>query len=84
MTLAELRTEMDHRDNNSVSSGMGYPALEEVEAAELEQLGRWYRFLPSPKGSTEGKVLMRIIERFNSGGGWSPALSKSVGWEIRE
>jgi hypothetical protein len=27
---------------------MNYPTLSEVDAADHEQLGRWYRFLPSP------------------------------------
>lgn len=29
---------------------MKYPTMEEVEAATREQLGRWWRFLPSPGG----------------------------------
>lgn len=68
--------------------------MEQVEAADHMQLGRWYRFFPSPGNSAigtnhkhfqkvlarESLVLDRIIERFNEKGGMSPRISKTIGW----
>lgn len=66
-----------------------YPTLEQVERANQRELAGWMRFLPSPGFIAAGddnfeevfeaqKILMdKIIERFN---GWTPELSKSVGW----
>jgi len=71
------------------------PTLEEVEAADREQICRWYRFLPSPGMSAiectvkvyeevlerESKIMARIVERFGKLGGMTPAISKKIGWE---
>lgn len=72
---------------------MKYPTLEQVKHASPEQLGRWFRFLPSPGASAIGAknhdefervmeeetiILNAIIERFP---GWNPALSKTVSWD---
>jgi len=75
---------------------MNYPSPQDVEDASKEQLGRWYRFLPSPgsaaiaAGKTgeefdsiclaQSKTVARIVERFKELGGWTPELSKSIGW----
>jgi hypothetical protein len=79
--------------NNTVP----YPStMGEVENANRHQLGRWYRFLPSPglsaigKGMEEYKIiadeekakLTLIIERFEFLGGWDNKLSKEIGWTI--
>ena len=72
---------------------MRYPTMAEVESAEKRTLATWMRFLPSPGMSAvnrdyskfhaaleqEAKILARIKERFDSMGGWTPALSKEVG-----
>ncbi len=74
---------------------MNYPTLEQVEKAGREQLARWYRFLPSPGtcaiGASAAKfehalqrekeVMDLICSRFAEMGGFSPSLSKQVGWE---
>jgi hypothetical protein len=59
---------------------MIFPMLEEVEKADREQLCRWHRFLPS--GDTDERVAVqnRIRERFTEVGGFTPELSKTVGW----
>ncbi len=71
---------------------MAYPTMEQVEQASQIQLARWYRFLESP--GTEAidksnfdevlreqvKIQARLLERFESFGGWNPTLSKQVGW----
>ena len=66
-----------------------YPTEEEVEAADQNKLGYWFRFLRSPGMSAtetddfneileaELKILALIRERFK---GWNPPISKSVGW----
>lgn len=74
---------------------MNYPTIEEVEAASKLQLGKWWRFLPSPGRSAvdlpmsqfkkvmrrEAKIQKRITERFNELGGWTTRISKQVGWD---
>jgi hypothetical protein len=69
--------------------------MEEVEKADQEQLCRWYRFLPSPGRraldsiredfeeicNKETLILSRIIDRWREGGGFTPELSKKIGWE---
>jgi hypothetical protein len=73
---------------------MKYPSDEEVQNAEHMQLGEWMRFLPSPgihhigdgddfQGmmQQESAILKKIAVRFEEAGGWTPTISKSVGWE---
>jgi len=55
--------------------------MEEVEQASRKQLCRWYRFLPSPGTDDEVEVMNRIAERFNEFGGFTPEISKEVGWD---
>lgn len=70
---------------------MSYPSLEDVEIADRVQLGRWWRFLPSPGLEHVGKddfskhhiaevaIMDRIVDRFNEMGGWTAEISKTVG-----
>lgn len=74
-----------------------YPTRIEVEKANRIQLARWYRFLPSPGKKAikpgysykeferelrkEKEILDRVIVRFTEMGGFSPDISKHVGWE---
>jgi hypothetical protein len=53
--------------------------MEQVEKADHEQLGRWYRFLPSGDSKEEQKVMDRIAKRFQEKGGMTSALSKKIG-----
>ena len=69
-----------------------YPTMEEVEIADQEQLCRWFRFLPSPGSREVTKenfeeicnhemiIMNRIFERWKNGGGFTPELSKKIGW----
>ena len=57
-----------------------FPSLEEVERANREQLGRWYRFLPTGGTAEQRRILDRIATRFKSVGGMTPALSKKIGY----
>jgi hypothetical protein len=73
---------------------MEFPTLAEVETADHEQICRWYRFLP-PAGANhaekspeefeaafniESKIQTRVYERWIEGGGFTPELSKKIGW----
>jgi hypothetical protein len=73
---------------------MAYPTMEQVDAASHHQLCSWQRFLPSPgadaMGGTyekfqevmnrEALVMTRIVERVKELGGFTPEISKSLGW----
>ena len=72
---------------------MKYPTVIEVEAANHVQLARWYRFLDSPGMSAidtpgrfqdviehESIIMTRIERRFNDMGGFTPEISKQIGW----
>jgi len=74
---------------------VNYPTMEEVEKADRIQLCRWYRFLPSPGSSAIGNpglnfrrllakqipIMDRIAERLKEFGGFTPEISKLIGWE---
>jgi hypothetical protein len=62
---------------------MQYPTLEAVERAERMQLCRWWRFLRSPESDYEIKVNKRLAERFHEVGGFTPEISKALGWDQR-
>ena len=61
---------------------MEYPTLEAVEKANRFTICGWYRYLPSPNSKTEDqkKVMDRICERFKELGGFTPEISKKLGW----
>lgn len=71
---------------------MNYPTMHQVEAANREQLGSWFRFLPSAGQwaignadfakvfRAEQAIMQRIIERFDEEGGMDSVLSKLIGW----
>lgn len=71
---------------------MNYPTLQEVEIADRIQICKWWRFLPSPGSRAIGKdnfseilhqeaeVMDRIGERLKDLGGFSPEISKKIGW----
>jgi len=57
------------------------PTIEEVEKADREQICRWWRFSPSrTTRDEEAKVMDRIAERFDEMGGFTPEISKRIGW----
>ena len=64
----------------SMSNRPDYPAMEQVEQADHEQLARWYRFLPSGDTKEQLKILDRIAERFKKLGGMTPAIEKKIGY----
>ncbi len=70
---------------------MNYPTMEQVKAADREQICRWYRFLPSPGMSAlrtpafdtvlneEATVMNAIVARWKEFGGFTPEISKKIG-----
>jgi len=56
-----------------------YPTLAQVATADREQLARWSRFLPSPSPA-ESEIIHAIMDRFTALGGFTPELSKQIGW----
>lgn len=61
---------------------MNYPTVEEVEKADRYQICKWYRFLECPMpGEPEQQHIMNLIyKRFKELGGFTPEISKSIGW----
>ena len=57
------------------------PTIEEIENANRFQICKWYRFLPSPRNNEEVKIINRIVERFEELGGFTPEISKAIGWK---
>lgn len=75
------------------SKNIPYPTMEEVNAASHQQICYWNRFLDSPGSRAigkdnfnevlkeEGKIMDRIIQRLRDFGGFTPKISKSIGWD---
>lgn len=75
---------------------MKYPTQAEIEKASHVQLGTWVRYLPPPGQGAIGqrdvfKVMKEeqrlqalILMRFGDCGGWTPEVSKDVGWTREE
>lgn len=71
---------------------MLYPSMAEVESANVVELCSWSRFLPSPGMYSIGRndfeeilerecaIMKRIIERREEAGGFTPEISKRIGW----
>ena len=61
---------------------MKYPTFKEVESASRYTICGWYRFLPSPdlKTGEQKKIMDRICERYKDLGGFTPEISKQMGW----
>ena len=71
---------------------MKYPTIEEIDAADREQICRWLLLLPIPGAYEIGKptfyetlkheeaLMDRISERFKMLGGFTPQISKKIGW----
>jgi hypothetical protein len=73
---------------------MKYPTIEEVEKASHIQICKWYRFLPSPGTQAIGtkyfdevlieetEIMNKITKRLSNFGGFTPEISKQIGWEL--
>ncbi len=59
---------------------MEYPSIIEVNKTSHEQICRWYRFLGSPTTELEVSTMNAICARLNELGGFTPEISKRIGW----
>lgn len=63
----------------------GFPTPEQVEAAGMERLLHWNRFLPGPKDDDDVEALRLIVERLaklrDADAAGYVAASKSIGWD---
>jgi hypothetical protein len=53
--------------------------MEQVEAADRYRICEWYRFL-EVKNDEQITIMNRICERLKELGGFTPEISKSLGW----
>ena len=60
---------------------MQYPTMEEVNKATRYNVCAWHRFLLSPTSGKQRIILERIEERIIKLGGFSPEISKKLGWK---
>ena len=60
---------------------MEYPDFVSVDRAGRVRLGEWIRFLPLARTPLDAAKIRRIGERFYEMGGWTPEISKEVGWD---
>lgn len=59
---------------------MEYPPLEQVENADRYTICKWYRHLKPAETTKELLVMQRICKRYEDLGGFTPEISKSLGW----
>lgn len=57
-----------------------YPTIDQVEIADRFLICKWYRHLPSPSCNLQEMVMNRICKRYKELGGFTPEISKKVGW----
>jgi hypothetical protein len=57
-----------------------FPAMEQVDKADHEQLARWYRFLPFRDTLEQRKIQQRLAGRFQRMGGMTPELRRKIGF----
>lgn len=60
---------------------MLFPSLADVERATRYQLCEWHRFLPSADTEKTIQVQARIYDRWRELGGFTPEISKAIGWD---
>lgn len=58
---------------------MDYPAIQDIAAADIEQLREWWKFLPQPVVDTQSAVLAAIKGRFDALGERPPKINQAVG-----
>lgn len=60
---------------------MKYPTLKEVNQASHLQICKWYRNLPLSSNKEEEVIIDEICNRFDELGGFTPEISKQIGWK---
>jgi hypothetical protein len=61
-------------------SKMQYPTLEQAKIAGRFQLCKWHRFLPSPENEEQIEINHLLYERWKEAGGFTPEISKQLGF----
>ena len=61
---------------------MHYPTLQQVETATRLQICKWMRFLKVTGNPKEQEVMLRLCERCQELGGFTPEISKQIGWNL--
>lgn len=59
---------------------MEFPTKEEISKASREQIGSWYRYLPSPSSGEEKEAIDLIVEIFTDGDCIPPEQQAMIGW----
>ncbi len=59
---------------------MNFPSWQEIEAADRYTLCKWHRFLPSAMLEEDRDKQNRIYDRWVEAGGFTPEISKALGW----
>lgn len=59
---------------------MQYPTLDQVNQASHLQICKWMRFLEVTGNPDEQKVVLRLCERLDEFGGFTPEISRQIGW----
>lgn len=67
---------------------MKYPTIEEIKKADRETICRWWRFLPTNwadkvtnyNSEKAFKLRAALSEQYIKFGGFTPELSKKIGW----
>lgn len=63
----------------------GFPTLAQVEAAGVEQVLRWNRFMPLPQSDDDIVVIVAVVDRLGKLREQNPAAftaaSKNIGWD---
>jgi hypothetical protein len=57
-----------------------YPTIEEVKEADRFNICKWYRHLPSASNEADREIMNLVIDRYMEVGGFTPEISKAVGW----
>ena len=57
-----------------------YPTREAVNVADRYTICLWYRRLAIPENKEQEEIMNLIVERFKELGGFTPGISKSIGW----
>ncbi len=55
--------------------------VSDLDTADRATICRLYRFLPSPETPEQEDILSKVAERFRHLGGFTPGISKLIGWE---
>ncbi len=59
-----------------------WPTEEEIMKACRFKICRWYRFLPMAETPEQIRLVGLIITVFNEYGGFTPEISKKLGWKL--